>query len=645
MASTKNKIQATVRVNNNNIINTRNTEKSKVLSLVAKLVILLSVITFAVYANTLKNGFVLDDVLVIKQDTIVKKGVTAIPQIFSTPYLIGSIKAANDHYKPLSLAMFAIEYQLSDGSPLIGHIVNVFFFIGCVIFLFLFLDDLFEHQKTTVAFIASLLYALHPVNTEVVANIKSRDQLLCFFFGFFALNLYIRYIKSGKLSHLFIGVFLFFLSLISKETTITFLAVIPLVFFFYKNENRKGSIYIIIGSVTITILFLLIRQTVLNAYHIGNHGDYSLTDNPIASAPSFVSRIATALLVMGDYLKLLIIPYPLVCDYSYRNVPFVNFSNIWVLLSLAAYIVITFLGVYLLIRNNKSPFAFALLFFLLTISIFTNIIILIGAIKAERFLFFSSVGFCLVIALFLDKWVLPSTNSFYSKMTDKRSSFIIIPLIILYAVLTIKRNTDWADNYTLYSKDIKSAPDDARLYFFLGSEQFKSTENEENDAAEKMRSAQEGLSNLRKSLSIYPGYREAQLAIANGFFVIAEYDSAEKHYKSVLNIAPNEAEAVHNLAGIYFIKNDFQQALELCKKVVANNPNYMEGYNHLAVCYMHLRKYDSAVNVLKHSVVVDRFYKGSYENLALAYQLSGMSDSGMKYQIIAQQFDPTFRVY
>src|ERR1700753_2036026 len=117
-----------------------------------KLAFLLGLIAFIVYANSFSNGYALDDYSVITENKIVTKGVSAIPQILHTPYRRGFFITSNELYRPLSLVMFAIEYQLFGGTPLYGHIINVMLFSACVILLFIFLDLLFESQKTGVAF-------------------------------------------------------------------------------------------------------------------------------------------------------------------------------------------------------------------------------------------------------------------------------------------------------------------------------------------------------------------------------------------------------------------------------------------------------------------------------------------------------------
>jgi len=109
--------------------------------------LLLGLISFIVYANTLKNSYAFDDIGLIKKNTLVTKGVSAIPEILLTPYHHGSRITTNDQYRPLSLVMFAVEFQVWGMSPATGHFFNVLLFAGCVILLFLFFERFFERKK------------------------------------------------------------------------------------------------------------------------------------------------------------------------------------------------------------------------------------------------------------------------------------------------------------------------------------------------------------------------------------------------------------------------------------------------------------------------------------------------------------------
>src|SRR5579871_6117340 len=182
---------------------------------IRNLCIILGLVSFVIYFNTLWNGYVLDDVMVLKENTMVMQGTKAIGELLTTPHMRGYLVIPNDMWRPLSLVMFAIEYQFFGPNPMVGHFFNIVTFAGCVIMFFLFLDKFFDRKKTVIAFIIALVFAVHPIHTEVVANIKSRDELLCFFFAFLSLNIFMNYMKSGKMMQLLIGVGVFFLSLMS----------------------------------------------------------------------------------------------------------------------------------------------------------------------------------------------------------------------------------------------------------------------------------------------------------------------------------------------------------------------------------------------------------------------------------------------
>jgi hypothetical protein len=110
-------------------------EKKKIRANI-KPAIFLALISCLVYGNTLKNGFVFDDFTVITENTFVQKGIKAIPEILSTPYRRGYAATVNDLYRPLSVVMFAIEYQFfgKDATPF--HFVNICLFACCVVLLY-----------------------------------------------------------------------------------------------------------------------------------------------------------------------------------------------------------------------------------------------------------------------------------------------------------------------------------------------------------------------------------------------------------------------------------------------------------------------------------------------------------------------------
>jgi Flp pilus assembly protein TadD len=612
-----------------------NTSEKKPWSVALKLALLLGVISFLVYSNTLKNGYALDDFNVIKDNTIVTKGASAISEIFATPYRRGWFVTSNDLYRPLSLAMFAVEYQAGDGSPALGHFVNVLLYAGCVILLFLFLDSLFDRKRTAVAFIAALLFALHPVHTEVVANIKSRDEILCFFFAFLSLNVFSKYQRTGHTKMLLAGAVCFFLSLLSKETVITFLGIIPLIFFFYRNEDKKRSMHITGVAVAMSALFLIIRFSVLSAYHANNTSDVSFIDNMLSGAPSAASRLATEFVILGKYLMLLFVPYPLVCDYSFNSIPFTTFGNPLVLLSLVIYVALAVVSVMRLTKKGKDPFAFAIIFFLVAISLFSNILFLIGTPMAERFLFFGSVGFCLVVALAIEKWVLKTDHAGTDVLTSSKVLMIIAPIAVVYGLMTVNRNTDWMDNLTLFKADVNKSPNDSRLAYYYGTEMVTAASHEGNPAVSKQMYT-DGIVSLRNSLRIYPDYENALAELGNAYFHTNQNDSAEFYDKKALKINPKNSLTLNNIAGVYFVTKQYNMALDICRQSIVNNPKYVDAYSNMGLCFLRMGRIDSSLHYLYQAIAINPNFKSSYENMALTYNAINQPDSVKKYQAIAK---------
>jgi len=609
-----------------------------------KLALLLGIFSIIIYANTMRNGYVLDDSSVITENTIVMKGASAIPEILSTPYRRGFFITSNDLYRPLSLVMIAIEYSIFGENPMPNHVVNILLFAGCVIFLFFFLDKLFEGKKTAVAFITALLFAAHPIHTEVVANIKSGDELLCFFFVFLSLNIFIKYVEQGKMLHLLLGCLCFFLSFLSKETVVTFLAVVPMIFFFYRNENKKRSTNITIGIVAMTALAIGIRISVLSAYNANGIGDIDFADNGLALktlAPS--SRIATAVLIMGYYVKLLFIPYPLVCDYAYNTIPFTTFANPLVLLTLAVYIALAVFSIMRLLKNNKDPYAFAILFYLATMSLFSNIPFLIGATMGERFLFFGSVGFCLVIALLLEKWVGQVADSGLAIIKNPKTLAVVIPLCLAYSAIAISRNTDWYSNYTLYGADIKKSTNSSKLNYFYGLELEKVVASEEKDPEKIKQIRIKGIKYLSKAVAIDPDFANAQSDLGNAFFCLAQYDSAEIHERKSLDVNPTSNMTANNLANVYYFTKKYRESIDLSLKAIALKPEYVNAYGNLGRCYLTIGRLDSAAYYLYKGIQIDPTYSFSYEILAYVYRAAGRQDSVNKYVALAQKAKPGFK--
>lgn len=609
---------------------------------VLKLCIVLGILAFLVYANTLRNSYAGDDELFITSHSLVNKGIAGIPEILTSPRMKGVMANNNDTYRPVSQVMFAVEKEIFGFNPAPGHLINILLFSVCVILLFLVLDRLMEHKKTAVAFIAALIFAVHPVHTEVVANIKSRDELMCFLFAFWSLLSFITYYADGKNARLAVGFFTLFLSLLSRETSISFIIVIPLVFFFYLTGNRKRSITITVATVIAVALFLGIRVMVLGA-STGESALSGSADNQLVIVPAGASGIATAILACGHYIKLLLIPYPLLCTYSFATIPFANFSDVWVWISLMIYLVLAVAGCYRLVKFKRDPWAFGILFYLITIALFTNVLFLVPALFAERFMFFASAGFCLLIALLVEKYFFGKKGQegaagIKSGLLKTKVLLLLAAVVFVFSGMTISRNKDWENDYILHKTDVEKAPENARLYRNLGWILLNNLNNENLRPDVKGNMIKKGADYFRKALAVDPDLADAHAGLGQLYVKTGMFDSAEAHGKRAMALDPMNIFAVDNLGLTYFFTNRFSEAIAVYTRAIQMHPGLVTKYSSIGTCYQGMHKHDSAIVYFKKALDATPQNSGAlYAAIARSFREMGKADSAKKYELLMRQ--------
>ena len=597
--------------------------------------IILAVVTFFLYANTLQNGFAMDDAMVIQENTLVNKGIAAIPQLLATPRFYGYLNIADDQYRPVSLVMFAIENQFFGQSPLVGHFVNILVYIGCVLLLFRFLANLIGADGILSPFLAALVFVIHPLHTEVVANIKSRDELMCFLFAFVSLNQFWGYAKSGKSIKLILGFFTLFLAYLSKEDVIAFVVIIPILFFFYSNADRRRSFLITSATIAATTLFLGIRWYVLQKYAspLGNI-TMDFIVNALINPPSSVIKVATEIYVLGKYLLMLFIPYPLLCNYSYNSIPFVGFGDFRVIAALLIYLGLVIASAFDLVKKDKNPVYFGVIFYLVSITLFSNLFFLIGSQMAERFEFFPSVGFCIVIAVLLSNYAKQMGKGLIDGLTNKKVITIVLPLLLVFGGITFARNKDWKSNLDLFKADVEKSPEDSRLNYYYAK---ILRQSQDNDASTMGNNQIEALNYLNKAHSIYPNFAEAQTEIGIIYLNLKKYDSAAVHFSKSLQLQPINTIAAYNLAWVQYAMKQYNEAIPMFKKVIAMDPSYQMAYLNLAKCCLEAHQTDTAIVWFNKLLVLDPASFMAHQGLAQAFmQKQNYEEAAAHFQKIMQ---------
>lgn len=377
--------------------------------------IFLALLGFVFYANSLLNKYAFDDGIVIVENTYVQMGIRGIPQILThdsysnVADLTGQsiIKLTGGRFRPLSEIIFAIEQQLFGSTALslfFLHLINVVVYMSCIIVVFYFLEN-FLFKKTPrgsdMAFLAAVLFTIHPLHTEVVANIKSLDEILSLAFIMLTFIYSLKYLSikgtakdPQRIKYLAVSVVAYLFALLSKEYAVTLIFFIPFMFYLLGGKNPIQAILASFPYYIVFAVYLLLRYNAVG-FNYNSLQNTNLASNPYLYATHF-QKIATEWFVLGKYVGLLFFPYPLSCDYSYNQIPYHSFLDIKVILSILIYVGILVWGIILMLKKNIL--SFAAFFFLFNIIMISNFFLDIGATMGERLAFHASIGFIVILS-------------------------------------------------------------------------------------------------------------------------------------------------------------------------------------------------------------------------------------------------------
>ncbi len=617
--------------------------------------ILIALLGFALYVNTLGHDYTVDDGTVMENNTIVKKGISAWPEIFSTRYRAGFWERKENMYRPLSLVMFAAEWQLAPGNPFPGHLMNVLLYVLTTLLVYRLCCRLMKGSQLVPA-LAALLFAAHPLHTEVVANIKSRDEILGMLFAVAALLALLRYHDRGKTLALVLSAGFFLAAMLSKENAITMLVVAPLTLYFFTPFSRRRSWSGVIVFAAVTGVYLAIRAGVLGG--LGSETELQLVNNSLLAAESGLDRFATALGIMGRYMWLLVFPHPLVFDYSYSQIPVITLSHPQAFIPGLAIIALL---VYAIRRlPSKEPLAWCVLFFAATLSLVSNFVFLIESTMAERFLYMPSLAFSLAAAILLDrlfragrtKTPFSSPGAVIRKAPGLAA--VMAGLIVLYSVKSIGRNAHWKDNLTLLENDVKLSPESARIRYAYGSAILIEQALEEEDQVRKAGLLDKAIAQLEKGVSILDTYADAfnhlgiaykekgdfQRAVDNfeaarrsksfnkpEFFVslgisygsLGQYGKAIAELEQAVRIDPESFDAWNNL-GIYYTDNNQPvKAVEVLEKAHRLRPDNEKPLYNMGNAYARSGEYRTAIEKYNEALALDPGYEDALNNIGNSY--------------------------
>ena len=615
---------------------------------------------FLLYAQTIGFDFTLDDVAVIGKNTFVQDGFGGIKNLLTKFYWAGDPDFATANsglFRPVSMVMFAIEYQLFGSKHAVFHFVNVTLYALVAYQLYRLLRELFNKQGITLAILVCGLWLALPVHVEVVANVKSADEILSVLFFLLSFRQLLKWNESKAMKPLLLSALFIFLSLLSKEGAGLFIPVMLLALLMFRGKK--------IREIILPIIYFTVAVAVWLGWHTGvimnassEKITYDYRHNALLSSSSVVDRIGTAVGMQARYWLKMLVGYPLSYNYSFNEIPVDGFTSAWSMVSLAG----IFLAGFVCVKYfRKFPvLVFGILFYFITFALTCNIFYLIGDIFAERLTFAPSLGFAMVLA-----WlILRFTDGLEEKKIHSKAIYILLPVMLIYSIRSFSRSSDWESDPVLFTADVDHAPGSARVHYNYGVVLIDHAVNakDENerrqyydqaynefitavtiDSADFQSSYNLGVVEYRRKhyaesvkwsrhvLAINPKDISVLGNLGDALSMAGKKDSAIACYKTFIGSGLGTTDTWLNLAYIYLGKGDTTAALDAFDGSVKLNPKFATGYDKLGnVAGMH-REYERSTKAFEALIQLNPADPKPYAMIRTNYLLLGDTAKALQY--------------
>ena len=724
--------------------------------------IIVALLAFVFYANSFYNEFAHDDGIVIVKNEYVLEGFAGIKDIMTKDAYDSYYKQLNTtnqlsggRYRPLSIVTFAIEQQFMGPVPLdkidstlkqsisygvsgpqqahlitvmhVRHVVNVLIYMISVVVLLYFLRYIIFPNNPLMAFLAAVLFTIHPIHTEVIANVKSRDEIMSLLFMCLTFILAFKYEEDRKKVWLLIsGLFSFLLAFLAKEYAITMVVLLPLAFYLFRNYSISKSISATLPYLAVVPLYMGLRMnsaappldhldldsgtlTMLNVFpKIGvllglgamylymrkpkepGAAENNLMKNILIFLPYFfftglylfqryktvppaaessaqevlnnpylfadsTQKLATEISTSLNYLKLLLFPYPLSADYSYNTIPYVDFSNWKVWLSILVHVgmvvaAILFFKKIVELKTAQntnvraaalspadagrlatySIFLFAIAFYFLHLLLVCNIVFDIGATMGERLIYHSSVGFAIVVAWLLVKGMERIQNQAVAKAS--LIGFMTV-VTVLFAIQTMARNRAWKNDATLFGTDIKTVPNSVLVNANVAASYITIADYQKTDSA-RSKYLHDAIDILNHTLHIHRTFVAGFLNRGIAWYKLGDVDKAKPNIDTVRSLYPNypTLPGMYKLISDYYLKNGWEsygkkgmypEAIAEYKKGLAIDATNADLWYNMGGAYFTNKQYPEALECFQKAQKLKPDNPNAQQGVNAAMQMMG----------------------
>ena len=552
------------------------------------IILLLLSAVFVCYSPNFNSDFLWDDEFLVINNPLLRAPILSF-QIFKQD-IVNSSFTQTIYYRPVQILSYAIDYRLYGLSSGGFHFTNIFLhFLNVLLVFFLVLKVL---NKKSIAFITSILFAVHPALTGSISYISGRADLLFFLFGFLFMYMFILYREKKEYIYLVTSTLCLVFSLLSKESAIVF----PLLLIFMDQmlKNEKNNFLFYIPGIGVSLIYLTLHRIFLGAKYMQI---FSL--NRIAESVKAFSVLAAELFMVN------ILPVNL---YMRRELS-LSGNNYLVM---GTFLIVIFL--FLAFKKERKEILFGLGFFLIAVMPLIFVVKNFNLV-AEHWMYLASFGTFLFIAIIIES--VYENKGFFGRVL---AALILLVLVYFYSTKIITQNQYWTDDIGLSENVLDSSKSDAAAMYFKALALFNEGRHEES---------QEVLSKYVEAFSNDPKawYLKGRLDLASG-----NTKDAEDAFRTALKVDPEYDNAYLGMAFVSFMNADEAEGIENLEKALSINPYNSEALYMLSIAYSKSGDDRKALAVASKAREVNPYDYKTILNLADTYvRLGGLQEGAKLY--------------
>jgi tetratricopeptide (TPR) repeat protein len=508
------------------------------------------------FAGTLGHGFALDDAAEVVDNEHVRS-LRNVPRMFVGSAWEGSGVVA-PIYRPLTTATYALNHAAAGLEPWAFHLVNVALHAGVALLVLALALRL--GLSPLAAGAGALLFAIHPVHVEVVANVAGRKDALATAFVLLAVLAHASR-RSGP-AQVALACVAFAAALLSKESGIAALSAFVAWDLLFRREawkEERGRTVLRYCAYAATLAaYLLARRAAVGSAGIPL-ATISPLENPLAHV-ELGTRLLTGIAVLGRGLALLVFPATLSPDYSYAAIPLVETPfDLRFLASAAAIAAIAWLS----FRGaRRLPLlAFAVLWYGASILPTSNLLFPVGTIFGERLLYLPSVALALAAGEAVRR-VLAARRPALRRLAWASG----IAVAALLSARTFAYASTWSDDLSLFSEAVRAVPRSVKAHQLLGSALI-----ERGRIAEGVAHLETAV-HLQSPLPGAPARTQIELGVA--YERSGRVAAAEAVYAAVLRREPDHPDALWRLGVVRWLQDRTAEAAALWERTLAVSPGH-----------------------------------------------------------------------